>query len=379
MAPETCRLAGNMSFRRAVATNQFVARPAVGRAERAQVKVSARRGIGNTKQQERGTKNSVRSEKQGQRVGDDRSGVPGDDFAGNATSYLVLAAANALLALPNALAPHTAADFLFGQAAQPHDFLHEPLLRLIATGAVGSAAVALALNLAAKRGELGEEPFKRLNLGLIALVTLSALLAASNAASAGPGAVLSFNGAAVSFLTLGLTIAIAWGGYGKSSEYGLSLKRVGPLPAVKKYQDDLADLPQQRGSANSVVYTLFTAILVGAGAGYLLAPEATLEAVFGNAKGQECVYLWRQIGGILVTLLPAVTYTLREGAQQGRLGESPFKALNLAMVGAGAGHLAVFLPILAAGTGGPLLPALTGVWGLTTLASGANLLKSSDE
>lgn len=40
---------------------------------------------------------------------------------------------------------------------------------------------------------------------------------------------------------------------------------------------------------------------------------------------------------------------MQEGAQQNRLGEAPFKALNLAMVGAGAGHLAVFLPILAAG------------------------------
>lgn len=39
--------------------------------------------------------------------------------------------------------------------------------------------------------------------------------------------------------------------------------------------------------------------------------QLTLEAVFGNAKGEECIYLWRQIGGILVTLLPAVTYTLR--------------------------------------------------------------------
>ena len=49
---------------------------------------------------------------------------------------------------------------------------------------------------------------------------------------------------------------------------------------LQKYQDDLADLPQQRGSINSVVYTLFTVILVGAGAGYLLAPEV-------STKGQK--------------------------------------------------------------------------------------------
>ena len=39
-----------------------------------------------------------------------------------------------------------AADFLFGASAQPHDALHEPLLRLVATGSLAGAAASLGLN-----------------------------------------------------------------------------------------------------------------------------------------------------------------------------------------------------------------------------------------
>ena len=39
-----------------------------------------------------------------------------------------------------------AADFLFGTAALPHDFLHEPLLRILATGFAGASTAAASLN-----------------------------------------------------------------------------------------------------------------------------------------------------------------------------------------------------------------------------------------
>lgn len=38
-----------------------------------------------------------------------------------------------------------AADFLFGAAAQPHDFLHEPLFRILSSGLLGAAITSLAL------------------------------------------------------------------------------------------------------------------------------------------------------------------------------------------------------------------------------------------
>lgn len=51
--------------------------------------------------------------------------------------------------------------------------------------------------------------------------------------SPGEGSVVSYSAFWVTILALGATVATAWGGYGKNSETGLSLKRVGPLPAVK--------------------------------------------------------------------------------------------------------------------------------------------------
>ena len=44
---------------------------------------------------------------------------------------------------------------------------------------------------------------------------------------------VSFSAFWVTVAALGATVLTAWGGYGKNSEVGLSLKRVGPLPAVK--------------------------------------------------------------------------------------------------------------------------------------------------
>ncbi len=38
-----------------------------------------------------------------------------------------------------------AADFLFGAAAQPHDFLHEPLFRILSSGLVTAGITSLAL------------------------------------------------------------------------------------------------------------------------------------------------------------------------------------------------------------------------------------------
>ena len=49
----------------------------------------------------------------------------------------------------------------------------------------------------------------------------------------GEGSVISYNGFWTGLPALGATVLTAWGGYGKNSEVGLSLKRVGPLPAVK--------------------------------------------------------------------------------------------------------------------------------------------------
>ena len=42
--------------------------------------------------------------------------------------------------------------------------------------------------------------------------------------------------------------------------------------------------------------------------------QDTLNAVFGSVKGEECIFLWRFIGGVLATLLPALAYGCRVSA-----------------------------------------------------------------
>ena len=67
---------------------------------------------------------------------------------------------------------------------------------------------------------------------------------------------------------------------------------------------------------------------------------------------------------------------MQEGAKRGKLGDSSYKALNIGVFGTGAGHLAILTPILLSGEGGPLLPALLGLWGVGAAVSGTNLLKN---
>ena len=44
---------------------------------------------------------------------------------------------------------------------------------------------------------------------------------------------VSFSAFWVTVAALGATVLTAWGGYGKNSDVGLSLKRTGPMPAFK--------------------------------------------------------------------------------------------------------------------------------------------------
>ena len=48
--------------------------------------------------------------------------------------------------------------------------------------------------------------------------------------------------------------------------------------------------------------------------------QDTLNAVFGSVKGEECIFLWRFIGGVLATLLPALAYGCRVSARIWYLG-----------------------------------------------------------
>ena len=103
-----------------------------------------------------------------------------------------------------------------------------------------------ALQKGARQGKLGNSTFERLNLGLILLATGNTLLQTTTAAK--PDSVLTFPAFWATALIFGATLFVAWGGYGKNSEEGLSLKRAGPLPIAKVCKHDHEGLPHHTSS-----------------------------------------------------------------------------------------------------------------------------------
>jgi hypothetical protein len=77
-------------------------------------------------------------------------------------------------------------------------------------------------------------------------------------------------------------------------------------------QDIRKDLGKLLDNKNflSTTYSVLTVGLVGAGAAYIFAPEATLTGVFSYAKGSETLFMWRIIGSALLAL-PTWTYSLK--------------------------------------------------------------------
>ena len=74
----------------------------------------------------------------------------------------------------------------------------------------------------------------KLEFLLVAVLScLSEVLIVSFVSAVEGHSVVSFSAFWVTVAALGATVLTAWGGYGKNSDTGLSLKRVGPLPAVK--------------------------------------------------------------------------------------------------------------------------------------------------
>lgn len=54
----------------------------------------------------------------------------------------------------------------------------------------------------------------------------------------------------------------------------------------------------------------------------------------------EGFFLWQTIGAGLMTAAPALTFSLKKLADEGRLGEAWAKTLNAGLVAAAGGHLA---------------------------------------
>ncbi|KAK9806304.1 hypothetical protein WJX72_009426 [[Myrmecia] bisecta] len=323
-----------------------------------QSKVAARRSLVTYARQ---TRTETRPTKTG-------FGGEGDERGrGNSFIYTALAISYFAKAALTASAPHTLADIWFGTAALPHDPLHEPLFRLAATGFLAAGTFAWILKGEAEEGDLGSASNQRLNLAL----------ALFGAAAIGVDTLAFASG---NFTLPGLLLNASV--LGTSAVYGLQVYSRGaggrdPGPAAEGAAGGLSNLFKISG-LNSGLHTVLTLNFILAGVAYLVAPDASLNAVFGYSKGTEATILWRLIGGALVTLLPTAAFTVKEAVDNGALANPKPRTLNFALAAAGIGHIAALWPIYTIGAGisesqpGPLLLPLLGIWATVTAVSGLN-------
>lgn len=290
-----------------------------------------------------------------------------------AASYIPLVVSNAALAAVTALAPHQCSDFLFGHPIG--DDLHHsaivPLMRLLSAGFATAAFVSFALKQALEDRPVSREKFVRLNLGLSAFATINILLLSTSLVS--PDGVLeyparpAFWAAAAVFA---FTLFVSWGKYAKEPELS-ALKN--SVPRIKTLRKDVKEFADQRSLdqyfPNS--YTVITLSLAAFGLSQLFVPWKLLDLLLINEGGDENQLMARLYSSSLVTLLPAVSYSLKEVARDVKIKESPSKCLNYGLATTAVLNIVVFLPYLTHGQGGLLLAPYLLLW-LATLTTSVN-------
>ncbi|KAL4425888.1 hypothetical protein ABPG75_009904 [Micractinium tetrahymenae] len=291
------------------------------------------------------------------------SGGPGGagDIQGGSGGYALLAAAHGGLAAAAFMAPTAIVNFFFPGAALPQGFQAQALAKLLGCGLGAGAAASFGLKQLADSNQLASPTAQRLQLGLMGFSAGNIALHALYSPSISGTSLMA--GAAV----MGLTFAVPYQHYVKTNG-GLK-----PVQAITSYFGAVPDHLNIKG-LQSGLYSLLTPVLALAGASYLFAPGMSLAEVFGFVKGVDSYFLWQAIGGGLMTVAPAVTYSLKKLADGGRLGEPVAKTLNAGVAAAAAGHLAVMGPMVVANQGGPMLPIVAGAWAAALLTSGLGLM-----
>ncbi|DBB12070.1 TPA: hypothetical protein ACH3X3_006183 [Trebouxia sp. C0006] len=298
------------------------------------------------------------------------------EAGGNSFSYWFLAVVFAGAAAFAAVAPHMAAELLFGSAGRPHDYLQEALFRLLAVGFVGAASQNWILKDAARDGFLDEAIFRRANISLAMLAGTNLFFLASTFISNPiyPSSPLLPTAA----LALGaININQLWVSginFVKYSPEGFNTFKI-----FKSFFMDLKSLSSVSG-LNSGIYSALTASFVLAGLIYIGLPSQTLTAIFGSAaeKGLEDIFLWQLIGTAVSMAVAPIAFTQQEAANQNNFSDPSKRTLMTGLAAASAAHVAVFLPLLGTSQSGPLLFPVGFIWGVSAVASGLIAIKPKE-
>lgn len=278
----------------------------------------------------------------------------------NAQLYTFLALAHGALALPLIFFSKASAKLIFGSAADPVEDQHVQMLQLYATGLLTVASMAYALEEAARGRMLNSFTADTLKLGLLGFTSAKAAEYLLYPMTKTPPAVL------IEWLAIGATWMLPASHLLFTKTDRQRLNR----DFVRTWRSHVSGLLKlRRYTFTAALYTLLTVAFFVAGAGYAFLPKFTMFHTFGYVYGKSTTMLWRALGVADMTLMPAITYTLREKSESNLLAKTIPRTLNLGLMVASVGHMLVLGPILSKGFGGFMLPSLAATWGTALLAS----------
>ena len=284
----------------------------------------------------------------------------------SAISFSHLGIAAALL-----LQPRSAAEYLLGTAALPTNVEQDKLMGLLASTLLASATTAWTLKEAAMNSQLETPTNESLQLGLLVMAGAAIATHLQHNES------LTNNGLLTGGVIAGLTAAIP---AMRMTATERGRRRLGAR--VMGVFDAASNLfTFRRGfKLSTVLYAALTPLFAGAGLAYMLNPAWTLSNVMGyTIKGKDATFLWRNIGGALLSVLPAMTYSLKEKADADDLATPAARNLNFGLLLASAGHLAVLGPLFVDGQGGKYMQTVVGVWAAAAAASVVGLSSSATD
>ena len=288
-----------------------------------------------------------------------------------AVGYGAVAVAHAALAIPMILKPQSVAEYMLGGAAVPGNVEQDHLFGLLAAGLLSGASAAWALKGCAERRDLDSPTAERLELGLMAMAGTALgvhLVHGKDLTANGLGA-----GAAAAALTLGVPAA-------GMMTTAPGRRRLGSR--IARFFDAAGRLFNfRRGfKLSTALYAAITPLFFGAGIAYVIAPGWTLSNIMGYAlKGRDATFVWRNVGSALLSVLPAITYSLKEKADSDELTEATPRILNAGLMLTSVGHLAVLGPMVNDGVGGRYLPGAVGVWAASAVAALVGLSSSASD
>lgn len=294
------------------------------------------------------------------------------DNESSSIGYAAIGLCQAGIAIPLLLQPRTSIEYMLGTVVPFNIEQQDTLLGILASCLIASSSASWALKGAADRYELDETPSETLELGLVAMA------GASLGVHLFHGKDLTNNGLATGTAASALALAVP--------TVRLAMTQRGRRHLGARVSDFFNAackvLTFQSGfKISSAIYAVLTPIFFGAGIAYMFAPGWCLTNILGySLKGRDSTFLTRMIGSAMLSILPAMTMSLKDKADRDELQEPVPRMLNLGLLMASIGHLGVLGPAVSDPVGGgKYLATMVGVWAAAAVAAVTGLSSSAVE